>query len=298
MYAVRDWRFGGPGEFTVARCRCCGVAALLGAPGDEPAALYPENYPAHVASTPPPARPARAYWAAVARNVALGYPQPPLAGARRHLVRAARPLLRRWALTRPYPRYWPGGRLLDVGCGRGDFLLGMRACGWQVTGLDVSARAVALAQARGLEVAAGTIERAGWAAGTFAAITFLDSFEHGDQPRAMLAAAGRLLAPGGELLIRFPNFGSLWRQVFGPYWADIAAPRHRFFYTRAVLRRMVAAAGFAVTGCYRQPSADFSRSLRTWRRAHGHAGAELWPWARVVDRVCADGHCLLRARRE
>lgn len=41
-----------------------------------------------------------------------------------------------------------GARLLDVGCGTGDFLLFARARSWHPTGIDLSERAAAQARAR------------------------------------------------------------------------------------------------------------------------------------------------------
>lgn len=280
-------------------CRRCGLGALERAerPGADPGWEYPPEYPAHA---PPPAgqRPQRVNtWAAAARALALGYPPPALGPVRAAIVRAGAIPLRRWARRRPQPYFRPGGRLLDVGCGRGDFLRGMRSCGWETCGLDPSPRAVAAARAQGLTVAQGTLPEGIWPDGYFAAITFLDSFEHCPDPHATLAAAARLLAAGGELLILFPDFGSIWRRVFGRYWADIAAPRHAYFYTPAVLRRLVGSAGFTVTATCRRPSADISRSLRIWRRAQGHGEAQLWRWAQLLDRLLARGHVLLRARR-
>lgn len=308
LYWVQDWRFGAPGRFEIVVCRACGLGRLV--PTDAAACgceqLYPADYPAHLPCPSPggysltPARPpggGQNPWAAAARALGLGYPRPAIGRLRWAAAQAAAAPLRRWALARPFPHFVRGARLLDVGCGRGDFVRGMQARGWEAMGLDPSPRAVAAAQRQGLPVVQGTLATCAWPAGYFHAITFLDSFEHCSHPRATLAAVVRLLAPGGELLIRFPNFGSIWRQAFGRYWADIAAPRHEFFYSPAVLRRLVNEAGLVVTGCYRQPSADISRSLRIWRRARGQPEAGLWRWAQILDRLLAHGHSLLRAQR-
>ena len=49
-------------------------------------------------------------------------------------------------------------KLLDYGCGNGAFLLKMKALGWEVTGLDASANAIAVANAAGIKALRGDFD--------------------------------------------------------------------------------------------------------------------------------------------
>src|SRR5262249_96150 len=62
-------------------------------------------------------------------------------------------------------------RLLDVGCGNGDFLAWMRRLGWGVEGLDPDPVAIASARAAGLAVQQGTLSTVRFPDDHFDAIT-------------------------------------------------------------------------------------------------------------------------------
>lgn len=294
LYTVRDWRFGHEGEFSLVECVGCSLVYLNPRPtAEELAAFYPRHYPAHVSVSRRKERGALLRWLrAAALHHALGYP-----AESGPVARFAGWCLGSLVLRRPYPRFRPGGRLLDVGCGRGDYLLSMRAKGWDVTGIDMSPVAVKQAGRRGLPVYRGRLIDLELPAESFDVVTFCDSFEHHPDPRETLLEAARVLRSGGELLIVFPNFSSPWRRVFGRYWADIAAPRHLYHYTRQTLSRLVESCGFEVEYFHSQPSAEISRSLRIWRSARQQQPAKLPQWARLLDFAFARGHLMLRARR-
>ena len=95
-----------------------------------------------------------------------------------------------------------GARLLDVGCGTGDFLALARARGWQPTGIDLSARAAALARERGLDA---RTDWEGLSAGDFDAVTLWNVVEFLERPIETLRDVHRVLAPGGHVFIRTPN---------------------------------------------------------------------------------------------
>src|SRR5205814_10058518 len=55
-------------------------------------------------------------------------------------------------------RYGRRGRLLDVGCALGDFLVEARASGWDVEGVEISSYAAQRARERGLKIHTGKLE--------------------------------------------------------------------------------------------------------------------------------------------
>src|SRR5438045_8341463 len=75
-------------------------------------------------------------------------------------------------------RYGRRGRLLDVGCALGDFLVEARASGWDVEGVEISSYAAQRARERGLRVSAGRLEALELPAASFDVITLYDAIEH------------------------------------------------------------------------------------------------------------------------
>ena len=121
------------------------------------------------------------------------------------------------------------GPLLDVGCG-GGLLLGMlRARGVRVVGLDISAAAAAIASSRQrVPAVCGVLEHAPLRPGGFAAITMFHVLEHVHDPRAYVAAAHHLLAPGGRLIAQTPNAACWQFRLLGRAWSGLDVPRHLF----------------------------------------------------------------------
>jgi SAM-dependent methyltransferase len=110
--------------------------------------------------------------------------------------------LRLRLVTRHAPR--SRGRLLDVGCGTGEFLAHARDRGWNVVGVEPSPRAAADAERHGLAVRR-VASLAEVADGRFDAITLWHALEHMHDPGCQLAEVRRLLTPGGCVVVAVPN---------------------------------------------------------------------------------------------
>jgi SAM-dependent methyltransferase len=82
--------------------------------------------------------------------------------------------------------------------------------------------------------------------GRFGLITFHHSFEHVPDPRGDMLAAGRLLRPGGAVVIRTPMMGTWFWEKFGTSWWELDAPRHLFVHTPASLEIVARAAGLVL----------------------------------------------------
>jgi len=144
-----------------------------------------------------------------------------------------------------------GGRMLDIGCSTGGFLLACRGAGWRVAGLDISSRAVELARelVPDGEFHCGELGGAPWPAGTFEAATSWEVIEHVSDPLAMVVQAGTLLAPGGTLTVSTPDWGSwaIRRHKAPNYWP----PYHLWFFGGRSIRALFKRAGLEVTALVR-----------------------------------------------
>lgn len=143
----------------------------------------------------------------------------------------------------------PMGRLLDVGCGEGNFLVAMRGQGWSPSGIEPSKEGYAQASKRiGLHISSRPLleKSTEWPHDHFDLITFWHSFEHMIHPKGVLAEARRLLKKEGVMYLAVPNIASWEFRWFGKYWFHLDLPRHLYHYTPETLSRLIVDAGFQV----------------------------------------------------
>ena len=138
------------------------------------------------------------------------------------------------------------GRVLDVGCATGEFLLLAMERGWDAVGVDPSpAREQALAA--GVRLVGRTIEDADVAPRSLDLITFWDVLEHLPDPVASLRRAGQLLTPRGAITATVPNADSAVARLSGPRWFGYkTAGEHLQFFNATTIRRCFEVAGFSV----------------------------------------------------
>lgn len=122
-------------------------------------------------------------------------------------------------VIRSIRRSVPGGRLLDVGCATGDFLVAARNAGYQVEGIELSAWSRKIATSRGLTVHSRLLaEHAKQQPGSYDVITLMGVIEHFTNPIAELENINRLLRPGGMLVLWTGDCSSLLAKALGRYW--------------------------------------------------------------------------------
>src|SRR5690606_38061225 len=147
------------------------------------------------------------------------------------------------------------GRLLEIGCGPGFLLAEMRALGWTVQGLELSAFAARYArEALGLEVLEGAVEPGVFPRDSFDAVIMGDVLEHLPAPLASLRAVHTWLRVGSVAAIAVPStlnlasarLGMALYRATGRCKTLRIPPYHLFEYTPKTLRAMLTSAGFEV----------------------------------------------------
>jgi 2-polyprenyl-6-hydroxyphenyl methylase / 3-demethylubiquinone-9 3-methyltransferase len=105
-----------------------------------------------------------------------------------------------------------GRKVLDVGCGGGILAEGMARSGAQVTGIDLSEKALRVAQLHLLESKlpvryemASAEDYAATHPGEFDAVTCMELLEHVPDPAQTVRACARLAAPGGRVFFATIN---------------------------------------------------------------------------------------------
>jgi SAM-dependent methyltransferase len=99
----------------------------------------------------------------------------------------------------------PGGRILNVGCGIGDFFLAVPQA--ELHGVDISERSLAAAR---LRFPTACLELASAYAlpfkdDSFDTVVMIDVLEHLAEPGQCLQEIRRVLKPGGEFLLHYPT---------------------------------------------------------------------------------------------
>ena len=186
LLKARDFHYGNPGEYRLAQCSNCTLGFL------DP--MYDETelskfYPAD-------------YYSFTDRFTSNQ--------SSSGLRRLARKLFGTRERQTKDPHFDHPGKMLDVGCGSGWFLVKMRDQGWDVRGVEPSAAAAKLGQSeRGLDIFPGTLLDIAFPAESFDYIRFNHSFEHVGRPNEVLAEVHRILKNDGKLLIAVPNRASV-----------------------------------------------------------------------------------------
>jgi len=246
---VRDQLFGAPGTWSMMRCLMpgCGLAWLNPQP-------LPSELPKLAAGLPSKEE--------QVANEAGESRQAPKRDryVSKGAVHLAKEVLRRLVWWR---RFWfdtdyvylgsgTPGRLLDVNCGMGDYLLVAQEAGWTPVGLDIDADAVEVAHENGIEAHVGTFLANPFPDASFDAITMRNVIETLPYPQAVFDEAHRLLKPGGRFVVMTPNVEAYCHYAFGDDWRGLGIPRHLYLYSQTTLRRLAKKAGFGHSEAFSQ----------------------------------------------
>jgi 2-polyprenyl-3-methyl-5-hydroxy-6-metoxy-1,4-benzoquinol methylase len=249
---LRDLAFAAaPGEWTMWRC-ACGIAYLDPRPTLSSISAAYSRYYTHAAGLD---RGVVAGGQFVGRvigalkndylNRTFGYRSPAI------LIGAA--LLRRRSRSRRALehsiRHLPAPssksiRLLDAGCGNGDFLEVATRLGFATVGLDPDPKAAEAGRQAGLDIRSGTLPGSGLEANSFDHATLKDVLEHLHQPLQALREIRSLLKPGGRIWVSQPNLGAIGLAEFGPYWRGLEPPRHLTLTNVDGMRGLLQRSGF------------------------------------------------------
>jgi len=137
-----------------------------------------------------------------------------------------------------------GARILDVGCGAGMLLNALGDLGFtSLVGIDPFLTAD-VEYENGVQLFKKTIDQID---GEFDVIMFHHSFEHLADPRAALKAVNRLLAPGGDCILRIPTVSSYAWKHYGVNWVQLDAPRHFYIHSLESVKVLADHAGLELS---------------------------------------------------
>ncbi len=144
----------------------------------------------------------------------------------------------------------PGRRLLDVGCGAGQFLRAAIGAGWHAEAVEFNRENARTVAESGMKVFTGTIEEASYPDAAFDVVTLWDILEHIHDPIAFLEETLRILKPGGLVFLQSPNIDSDVASLWGVRWPWLCLPDHLYHFTPDTIRLLFEKPGFLVKRVY------------------------------------------------
>jgi SAM-dependent methyltransferase len=212
-----DFQLANEGDFRTDRCDACGLIFMNPMPSvAELKRFYPDQY--------------------------YSFEGPSLPAGPRYLLRRLLGLQKKTLV----PAFPQPGTMLDIGSGAGQYLLEMRAKGWQVYGSELSPLAAAAGRCAGLDIREGELTAAGFDTGMFDFVRSNHSFEHIPNSGQVLQEIRRILKPDGKLFLGVPNVEGAWARLFGKYWWNYGVPVHTYNFSPRSIRVLLESHGFAV----------------------------------------------------
>ncbi len=186
-------------------------------------------------------------------------------------------------------------RVLDVGCGNGEFVSAMQEYGFSVSGVDVSPAAVAHCQKRGLDARVCYFDQE-TIPEKFDLITMWDVVEHVQEPQRFFQKAYQQLTPNGYFLVKIPFYSAV--DIFiARHYPKFAGtlldyPAHIQYFTKKSLETGLKSSGF--TNIQWLPDTTM-RSSPTG----GHLKKRAARFAKkMIRRISGSGNLYLLAQRQ
>lgn len=139
-------------------------------------------------------------------------------------------------------KYRTSGRILEVGCGTGEFLVAARNAGFDSTGVELSKPTADYVRLScGIPVHCGTLEEFHPDKG-FDVIALFHVLEHMKDPYTLLQQAIKLASPDAIFLITVPNIES-WSVKFLPRSWGVMYKDHLYYFSRTTLSGLLRRVG-------------------------------------------------------
>lgn len=131
-----------------------------------------------------------------------------------------------------------GRKLLDVGCGMGQFVKTAIGEGWTARGIDLADGAIEICKRFHIPCTRSDFFGPDLDGERYDVITMFELVEHLSDPHAFMRRAASLLTDGGIVYVTTPNFRSASRRLLGPEWVALDA-QHICYFEPSTLSRLL-----------------------------------------------------------
>ena len=139
------------------------------------------------------------------------------------------------------------GTILDIGCGKGNYLLSAYIQGWKCHGVEIKeGLANSLIDTGIAEIFYGPFENYSAPPNSFDQVYMSHVLEHFVDPISNLRKAHQLLIPDGILIINIPVVSGFEIRVFRRYWHGWELPRHQYHFGDSSARMILEKSNFKV----------------------------------------------------
>lgn len=152
------------------------------------------------------------------------------------------------------------GKVLDIGCGAGDFLQYMKENHWNINGVDTSNKARKIANKK-LNIK--VMDPKDWINNKekYDVITCWHSLEHVHEPWVYLDKIKKSLTVDGFLIVALPNYQSTDAKIYKEFWAAYDTPRHLYHFTIKSMNKTIKPHGLNIESIYRMNFDPFYVSM-------------------------------------
>lgn len=156
---------------------------------------------------------------------------------------------RRHLAKRISVKFPSGGRILEIGSGRGTLLAVMEEMGWEAIGTEYSDTLAKVVQNKfGIHVfPTPKLQDCKFPNQHFDVIVCYHVLEHLPNPIDTVNEIRRILHPSGLLIIAVPNFGGTVAKLSKEHWFANDVPRHLFHFTPDTLTAILEKSGFSIS---------------------------------------------------
>jgi SAM-dependent methyltransferase len=141
-------------------------------------------------------------------------------------------------------------KVLDIGCGTGDFLNVCKKSGKEIHGIEPDSKARNLAK----EILKVEILHPDQSEKipdeSFDLITMWHVLEHVPDLKKQISELSRIIKKGGKVVIALPVYESYDAEVYKEKWAAWDVPRHLYHFNKAVINKMMLANDFKPGNVY------------------------------------------------
>ncbi|MGG4500830.1 methyltransferase domain-containing protein [Paenibacillus polymyxa] len=142
---------------------------------------------------------------------------------------------------------YPRGKLLDLGCSTGNFVLEAQLRYWDVKGVEISEKAAQIGRLKhGLNVITGSLDEHLFDKESFDVVTAFDVLEHIPNPHHFMENINRILKTGGLFIANTPNVSSTASYHSGSNWRHLDPPLHVILYDHISLRILMRMHNFKI----------------------------------------------------